>query len=64
MRAEALEYEDPINPNFEATTEMYQKCMIECLTRIKKLRGTKDAKKIAIMAATHNEDTVRFTIRK
>lgn len=34
-RAQALGYEDPINPNYEATTEMYHKTLTECLRRIK-----------------------------
>lgn len=34
-RAQALGYPDPINPNYEATTEMYHKTLTECLRRIK-----------------------------
>lgn len=62
-RAAALGYADPTNPNFEATTEMYHKTLAECLRRIKKLKDAGvDPKKIAIMVASHNEDTVRFAI--
>ncbi|GAB0099273.1 Proline dehydrogenase [Sergentomyia squamirostris] len=64
-RAEALGYPDPTNPNFEATTEMYHKTLTECLRRIKNLKDSgEDAKKIGIMVASHNEDTVRFAIEK
>lgn len=64
-RAAALGYEDPTNPTFEATTEMYHKTLTECLRRIKKLKDAGvDPKKIAIMVASHNEDTVRFAIEK
>ncbi|KAG5679740.1 hypothetical protein PVAND_009284 [Polypedilum vanderplanki] len=64
-RASALGYVDPINPNYEATTEMYHKTLTECLRRIKKLKDSgADPKKIAIMVASHNEDTVRFAIEK
>ncbi|CAO1383907.1 unnamed protein product [Diamesa hyperborea] len=64
-RAESLGYEDPTNPSFEATTETYHKTLTECLRRIKKLKDTgADAKKIGIMVASHNEDTVRFAIEK
>lgn len=64
-RAAALGYEDPTNPNFDATTEMYHKTLTECLRRIKKLKDAgHDPKKIAIMVASHNEDTVRFAIEK
>lgn len=34
-RAQALGYPDPVNPSFEATTEMYHKTLTECLRRIK-----------------------------
>lgn len=34
-RAAALGYEDPTNPSFDATTEMYHKTLTECLRRIK-----------------------------
>lgn len=85
-RASALGYPDPVNPNYEATTEMYHKTLTECLRRIKvglcsfltfkynflivriKYQILKDngddAKKIGIMVASHNEDTVRYAIEK
>lgn len=34
-RAHAMGYTDPINPDYEATTEMYHKTLTECLRRIK-----------------------------
>lgn len=34
-RASALGYPDPINPDYEATTQMYHKTLTECLRRIK-----------------------------
>ncbi|KAL5275540.1 PRODH family protein [Megaselia abdita] len=64
-RAESMDYPDPTNPSFEATTEMYHKTLTECLRRIKILKDCgEDAKKIGIMVASHNEDTVRFAIEK
>lgn len=64
-RAAALGYEDPTNPSFEATTEMYHKTLTECLRRIRLLKDANiDPKKIAIMVASHNEDTVRFAIEQ
>ncbi|XP_055846223.1 proline dehydrogenase 1, mitochondrial isoform X1 [Episyrphus balteatus] len=64
-RAAALNYPDPINPNYEATTDMYHKVLTECLRRIKLLKdNNEDAKRIGIMVASHNEDTVRFAIQK
>lgn len=64
-RAAALGYPDPTNPSYEATTEMYHTTLTECLRRIKemKMKG-EDMKKIGIMVASHNEDTVRFAIQK
>lgn len=38
-RASALGYPDPINPSYEATTEMYHKTLTECLRRIKVRKG-------------------------
>ncbi|XP_058822312.1 proline dehydrogenase 1, mitochondrial isoform X1 [Topomyia yanbarensis] len=64
-RAAALGYDDPTNPSFEATTDMYHKTLTECLRRIRILKDAgEDPKKIAIMVASHNEDTVRFAIEK
>lgn len=63
-RAEALGYTDPINPNYEATSDMYHKTLTECLRRIKDLKVKGKPNSIAIMVASHNEDTVRFAIEK
>jgi proline dehydrogenase len=57
-----LGYDDPTNPSFEATSEMYEKTLKECLRRIKDAKEKGEGKKIAIMVASHNEDTVRFTL--
>lgn len=61
-RAKQVGYEDPINQTFEATTEMYQKCLSECMNQIKNI-GI-DTKKISVMVASHNEDTVRYTVKE
>ncbi|XP_067145460.1 proline dehydrogenase 1, mitochondrial-like [Centruroides vittatus] len=62
LRAKKIGYEDPINPTFEATTEMYHSTLTEIMNQIVE-RGKVDAK-IAIMVASHNEDTIRFTVNK
>ncbi|XP_046680970.1 proline dehydrogenase 1, mitochondrial-like [Homalodisca vitripennis] len=63
-RAAELNYPDPINPTYEATSESYHKTLTECLSRIKALKDAGEPNKIAIMVASHNEDTVRFAIDK
>ncbi|XP_052857434.1 proline dehydrogenase 1, mitochondrial isoform X3 [Drosophila gunungcola] len=64
-RAKSLGYPDPVNPTFEATTDMYHKTLAECLRRIKLMKDCDDdARKIGIMVASHNEDTVRFAIQQ
>ena len=59
-RAASLGYEDPINPTFEATTAMYEKVLCEVLEQTKQ----RPKGEIAVMVASHNEDTVRYTVQK
>ncbi|CAH1800479.1 unnamed protein product [Owenia fusiformis] len=60
QRAEMIGYEDPINPGYDATTAMYEKVLTEGMDQIvQRERG-----RIALMVASHNEDTVRFTVQK
>ena len=64
-RAEEFGYEDPVNPNYEATTAQYHKCLLECMQRmheLKKIPGKEQ--RVGIMVASHNADTVRFAIEK
>lgn len=61
-RAKQIGYEDPINESYEATSQMYHNVLEFFMNNIINT-GIED-KKIAIMVATHNEDTVRFTIQK
>ncbi|CAB0043373.1 unnamed protein product [Trichogramma brassicae] len=64
-RAAAMGYTDPTCPSYEATTESYHKTLMECLRRMKQYKDKgEDPKKIGIMVASHNEDTVRFAIEK
>jgi proline dehydrogenase len=53
-------YEDPINPNFEATSKMYHACLDEVLKNIVK----REFGQVRIMIASHNEDTIRYAIQK
>ncbi|NXC22406.1 PROD dehydrogenase, partial [Corythaeola cristata] len=57
-RAAQIGYEDPINPTYEKTSEMYHKCLNYILEEIK------HSWKANVMVASHNEDTVKFTLRR
>ncbi|XP_056146668.1 proline dehydrogenase 1, mitochondrial [Lampris incognitus] len=57
-RAKEIGYEDPINPDYEATNRMYHKCLEYVLEEIEHSRKTN------VMVASHNEDTVKFTLKK
>ncbi len=53
-------YEDPINPNFEATSQMYHTCLDEVLKSTVKRKPNQ----VRVMIASHNEDTIRYAIQK
>ncbi|XP_034048839.1 proline dehydrogenase 1, mitochondrial isoform X2 [Thalassophryne amazonica] len=57
-RAKEIGYEDPINPDYEATNRMYHKCLEYVLEEIEHSR------KANVMVASHNEDTIKFTLEK
>ncbi|XP_043090193.1 proline dehydrogenase 1, mitochondrial isoform X1 [Puntigrus tetrazona] len=57
-RAAEIGYEDPINPDYEATNRMYHKCLEYILEEINHNRMAN------VMVASHNEDTVKFTLDK
>lgn len=59
-RAKQMNYEDPINDDYDATTQMYQKSLIYCMDEIKK----NPLGRICVMVASHNEDTVKFAVEK
>ncbi|XP_054710128.1 proline dehydrogenase 1, mitochondrial-like [Uloborus diversus] len=64
IRAQEIGYPDPINPTYEATSEMYHKTLSEVLRQIHEDLTASAEKKIGVMVASHNEDTVRFTVKK
>ncbi|XP_022190180.2 proline dehydrogenase 1, mitochondrial [Nilaparvata lugens] len=68
FRAEKLGLEDPTNPSFEATTDMYCKVLMEFLDRIQKNnqqgKSADGQGKVMVMVASHNEETVRFAIEE
>ena len=63
-RAADLGYEDPINPNFEATSEMYHRCLAECMRRMQELKLTNQGNRVGIMVASHSADTIRYALQK
>ncbi|XP_028269101.1 proline dehydrogenase 1, mitochondrial-like [Parambassis ranga] len=57
-RAQEIGYEDPINPDYESTNRMYHRCLDHVLDEIALDRNP------SVMVATHNEDTVKHTLRR
>ena len=57
-RAEEIGYIDPINVSYEATNQSYHRCLNHMLTSIKTHGDCK------MMVASHNEETIRFTIQR
>lgn len=53
-------YESPINPSFEATSQMYHTCLDAVFKNMLK----RQPDQVRIMIASHNEDTVRYAIEK
>ncbi|XP_074641976.1 proline dehydrogenase 1, mitochondrial-like [Tubulanus polymorphus] len=59
-RAHSLGYPDPVCDNYEATSLNYANVLGKVVEHIKE----REMGKIAIMVASHNEDTVRLTVEK
>ncbi|KAM9329254.1 proline dehydrogenase 1, mitochondrial [Gastrophryne carolinensis] len=57
-RAAEVGYEDPINPTYEKTNAMYHRCLDYILEEIR------HNCKANVMVASHNEDTVKFTLKR
>ncbi|XP_073808076.1 proline dehydrogenase 1, mitochondrial isoform X3 [Danio rerio] len=57
-RAAEIGYEDPINPDYESTNRMYHRCLDYVLEEIQR------NKKVNVMVASHNLDTVKHTLRR
>ncbi|XP_062307587.1 proline dehydrogenase 1, mitochondrial [Osmerus eperlanus] len=57
-RAREIGYDDPINPDYDFTNLMYHRCLDYVLDEIGFHRKTN------VMVASHNEDTVKHTIRR
>ncbi|XP_070573303.1 proline dehydrogenase 1, mitochondrial-like isoform X1 [Ptychodera flava] len=57
-RAREIGYDDPCCASYEATNENYMKVLNTALEKIKRHGG------INIMVASHNEDSIRFTVER
>ncbi len=55
-----MKYESPIQDSFDATTQNYEKNALICLNQIK----NRDVGTVKFIIASHNEDTVRFAVKK
>lgn len=62
-RAATMGYPDPINPNYEATNDMYNGVVDMCLNKAAEQRAESHAR-IAFMLASHNEDSVRHAVKR
>ena len=61
--AKIMDCDDPINIDYDATTNTLKSVISVCLERIKDTTDSaEDLKKVQIMVATHNEDTVMYTL--
>ncbi|KAI6236477.1 Proline dehydrogenase [Aphelenchoides besseyi] len=58
-RAEAVGYPDPINDNYNATTQMYHRC----LDAIVEERAQRGPGNVSVMVATHNEESIRYAVQ-
>ncbi|XP_053135765.1 proline dehydrogenase 1, mitochondrial isoform X2 [Hemicordylus capensis] len=58
IRAAEVGYEDPINATYQETSDMYHRCLDYILEEIRYNW------KANVMVASHNENTVKFTIRR
>lgn len=73
-RAKKLGYQDPINESFEETTKMYDKTLSYLMKEIEREfrldydqcddDGGANSRRISIMVASHNENTVRCTLEQ
>ncbi|KAJ0057326.1 hypothetical protein NL108_002274, partial [Boleophthalmus pectinirostris] len=59
-RAAEIGYEDPINPDYEATNRIHVFCFCRCLEYV--LEEIERSRTANVMVATHNEDTIKFTL--
>ncbi|XP_078277634.1 proline dehydrogenase 1, mitochondrial-like [Rhinoraja longicauda] len=57
-RAKEVGYEDPINESYKATNVMYHRCLDYILDEIKVNRRAN------VMVASHNEETVNYTLQR
>ena len=58
--AKVMDYEDPLNMDFDSTTKTFNDAISVCLDRIKEIMDSEeDVKEMQIMRGSQNEDTVK-----
>lgn len=60
--AQIHDYEDPVNPTYEATTEMYYQVSDLFLDRLKDYTQQGEIDRLQLTFATHNADTVLYVL--
>ena len=61
--AKIMDYEDPVNMDYDSTTNTFNDAISVCLDRIKDIMDSEEnLKEMQIIVATHNEDTVKHTL--
>ena len=61
--AKIMDYEDPVNMDYDSTTNTFNDAISVCLDRIKDIMDSEEnVKEMQIIVATHNEDTVKHTM--
>ncbi|KAK3084169.1 hypothetical protein FSP39_009386 [Pinctada imbricata] len=58
-RARMIGYEDPVNPSYEATSDMYHSTLEQIMKEI----NVRPRGEASVMVASHNEETVRITVQ-
>ena len=62
--ASQLGYDDPVNATFDATTDMYYAVSELLLREMSTTASGERQRKLHVIFASHNDDTIRWLLRK
>ena len=62
--ASQLGYDDPVNATFDATTDMYYAVSELLLREMSTAASGERQRKLHVIFASHNDDTIRWLLRK